>query len=98
MRRKAGTDDQVPALSDSVVSSTAFRRKWARLIKKTPGDPIYRAAGPAYFHVKPRRLFLARHVSIRIKGRRDVTIKIIGTGPAIYFWATLASAALMSPI
>jgi ribosomal protein S27E len=34
MRKKAGTDDQVPAISDSAVSSTAFRRNWARLIQK----------------------------------------------------------------
>jgi len=34
MRKKAGTDDQVPALVDSAVSSRAFRRNWARLIQK----------------------------------------------------------------
>ncbi len=34
MRKKAGIDDQVPALAESAVSSTAFRRNWARLIQK----------------------------------------------------------------
>jgi hypothetical protein len=34
MRKKAGSDDQVPALFESAVSSTAFRRNWARLIQK----------------------------------------------------------------
>jgi hypothetical protein len=33
MRKKAGTDDQVPALVESNLSCTAFRRNWARLIK-----------------------------------------------------------------
>jgi hypothetical protein len=33
MRKKAGSDDQVPALVESTVSSTAFRRNWARLIQ-----------------------------------------------------------------
>jgi ribosomal protein S27E len=34
MRKKAGSDDQVPALVESAVSSTGFRRNWARLIHK----------------------------------------------------------------
>jgi hypothetical protein len=34
MRKKAGIDDQVPALVESAVSSTAFRRNRARLIRK----------------------------------------------------------------
>jgi hypothetical protein len=34
MRKKAGSDDQVPALVESAVSSAAFRRNWARLIQK----------------------------------------------------------------
>lgn len=34
MRKKAGTDDHVPALIESAVSSTAFRKNWARLIQK----------------------------------------------------------------
>jgi hypothetical protein len=34
MRKKAGIDDQVPALVESAVSSSAFRRNWARLIQK----------------------------------------------------------------
>jgi hypothetical protein len=34
MRKKVGMDDQVPALVESAVSSTAFRRNWARLIQK----------------------------------------------------------------
>jgi hypothetical protein len=34
MRKKAGADDQVPALIESAVSSKAFRRNWARLIQK----------------------------------------------------------------
>ena len=34
MRKKAGIDDQVPALVESAVSSTAFRKNWARLIQK----------------------------------------------------------------
>jgi hypothetical protein len=34
MRKKTGSDDQVPALVESAVSSTAFRRNWARLIQK----------------------------------------------------------------
>lgn len=33
MRKKAGIDDQVPALVDSAVSSTALSRNWARLIQ-----------------------------------------------------------------
>jgi hypothetical protein len=35
MRKKAGTDDQVPALVESNLSCTAFRRNWARLITIT---------------------------------------------------------------
>ncbi len=34
MRKKAGTDDQMPALVESAVSSLEFRRNWARLIQK----------------------------------------------------------------
>ena len=34
MRKKAGIDDQVPALVESSASSAAFRRNWARLIQK----------------------------------------------------------------
>jgi hypothetical protein len=34
MRKKAGADDQVPALTESAVSCAAFRRNWARLIQK----------------------------------------------------------------
>ena len=34
LRKKAGTDDQVPALIDSDVSRKAFRKNWARLIQK----------------------------------------------------------------
>jgi hypothetical protein len=34
LRKKAGTDDEVPALIDSDISSKAFRNNWARLIQK----------------------------------------------------------------
>ena len=34
LRKKAGTDDQVPALIDSDVSRKTFRKNWARLIQK----------------------------------------------------------------
>ena len=34
LRKKAGTDDQVPALIDSDISRKAFRKNWARLIQK----------------------------------------------------------------
>ena len=34
LRKKAGTDDQVPALIDSDISRQAFRKNWARLIQK----------------------------------------------------------------
>ena len=34
LRKKAGTDDQVPALIDSDISPKAFRKNWARLIQK----------------------------------------------------------------
>ena len=34
MRKKAGTDDEVPALVDSDTSRKAFRKSWARLIQK----------------------------------------------------------------
>ncbi len=34
LRKKAGTDDEVPALIDSDISRKAFRKNWARLIKK----------------------------------------------------------------
>ena len=33
--KKAGTDDQVPALIESEVSSKQFRKNWERLIQKT---------------------------------------------------------------
>ena len=33
LRKKAGTDDQVPALIDSDISRKAFRKNWARLIQ-----------------------------------------------------------------
>jgi hypothetical protein len=34
MRKKAGSDNQVPALVASAVSPKAFRKNWARLIQK----------------------------------------------------------------
>ncbi len=34
LRKKAGTDDSVPALIESEVSSKEFRQNWARLIQK----------------------------------------------------------------
>jgi hypothetical protein len=34
MRRKAGEDNAVPALMESVLTSRAFRKNWARLIQK----------------------------------------------------------------
>ena len=34
LRKKVGTDDNVPALIDSEVSSKEFRKNWARLIQK----------------------------------------------------------------
>jgi hypothetical protein len=34
LRKKAGTDDQVPALIESAFSSKEFRKNWARLIQK----------------------------------------------------------------
>ena len=34
MRKKAGTDDEVPALIESDISPKEFRRNWARLIQK----------------------------------------------------------------
>lgn len=34
LRKNAGTDDQVPALIESEVSSKEFRKSWARLIQK----------------------------------------------------------------
>ncbi len=46
LRQKAGTDDQVPALIESEVSSKEFRQNWARLIQKIypvkfpKGNPI----------------------------------------------------------
>ena len=41
LRKKAGTDDQVPALIDSDISAKAFRKNWARLIQKIYNvDPL----------------------------------------------------------
>jgi hypothetical protein len=34
LRKKAGTDDQVPALIESEISSKEFRKNWAQLIQK----------------------------------------------------------------
>jgi hypothetical protein len=34
LRKKAGSDDQVPALIESEVSPKEFRKNWARLIQK----------------------------------------------------------------
>jgi len=34
LRKKAGTDNQVPALMESEISSKEFRMNWARLIQK----------------------------------------------------------------
>ena len=34
LRKKAGTDNQVPALMESEISSKEFRMSWARLIQK----------------------------------------------------------------
>ena len=34
LRKKVGTDDAVPALIESEVSSKEFRKSWARLIQK----------------------------------------------------------------
>ena len=43
LRKKAGTDDQVPALIDSDISPQAFRKNWARLIDAS----IYGASAEA---------------------------------------------------
>jgi hypothetical protein len=41
MRKKAGTDDIVPALIESDISKKAFRKSWARLIQKIYNvDPL----------------------------------------------------------
>ena len=41
LRKKAGTDDLVPALIDSDISRKAFRKNWARLIQKVYNvDPL----------------------------------------------------------
>ena len=41
LRKKAGTDDQVPALIESGASSKEFRQNWARLIQKIyHADPL----------------------------------------------------------
>jgi hypothetical protein len=41
LRKKAGTDDEVPALIDSDISRKAFRKNWARLIQKIYNvDPL----------------------------------------------------------
>lgn len=34
LRRKAGSDDAVPALIEPILTSHAFRKNWARLIQK----------------------------------------------------------------
>ena len=34
LRKKAGTDDAVPALIESELSSKEFRKNWARLMQK----------------------------------------------------------------
>ena len=34
LRKKAGVDDQVPALIESEISTKEFRQNWARLIQK----------------------------------------------------------------
>ena len=34
LRKKAGTDDQIPVLIDSDISRKDFRQNWARLIQK----------------------------------------------------------------
>ena len=34
LRKKAGSDDEVPALIDSDISRKEFRKNWARLIQK----------------------------------------------------------------
>jgi len=41
LRKKAGTDDQIPALIESEVSPKEFRKNWARLIQKIYNvDPL----------------------------------------------------------
>ena len=41
LRKKAGTDDDVPALIDSGASSKEFRKNWVRLIQKIyHADPL----------------------------------------------------------
>ena len=41
LRKKAGSDDDVPALTDSDISCQAFRKNWARLIQKIYNvDPL----------------------------------------------------------
>jgi len=41
LRKKAGTDDEVPVLIDSDISHKAFRKNWARLIRKIYNvDPL----------------------------------------------------------
>jgi len=42
LRKKAGTDDAVPALIESEVSPKEFRKNWAGLIQKIYNvDPIF---------------------------------------------------------
>ena len=41
LRKKAGTDDSIPALMESDISTRTFRRSWARLIQKVyQVDPL----------------------------------------------------------
>ena len=42
LRKKAGTDDDVPALIKSGASSKEFRKNWARLIQKIYNIKIFK--------------------------------------------------------
>jgi hypothetical protein len=60
MRKKAGMDDQVPAVVESAVSSTAFGRNWARLIHKIYQiDPLSCPKCPFGILVTTKRKFLS---------------------------------------
>jgi hypothetical protein len=73
MRKKAGADDQLPALVESAVCSKAFRKNWARLIQKIYQiDPLLcpKCQGPMkvisfFFPIIAGLFKIAQHTYIR---------------------------------
>jgi hypothetical protein len=80
LRKKAGSDDQVPALIDSDISPKAFRKNWARLIQK-----IYNV-NPLVCSKIPAPGKLVSYARIYLNAQFHLKKSILTTKPASVIW------------